>query len=282
MKLTFSQRTGNAPIPSTMQSNGMSRELRTSLWNVLLEHWPSANANVYLSDGFPAALYKLIWSQFFKLPIDSLPAHAYEAFGTLKPTYFAKEFSWFRVYDFFEFIVANFEEEPWVQPNLSADINAVLEREFSAYRLVDGQFVQITDDHEIQEVTATIANTKGTRFAPVATHISRACQLLFDRQSPDPRNSFKESISAVEAAAVIIAGDPKADLSTALAILEQKHQLHSALKQAFTKLYAYASDGNGVRHKLIDESTCTPNEAKYMLIACSAFVNYLIAETSQD
>ena len=43
------------------------------------------------------------------------------------------------------------------------------------------------------------------------------------------------------------------------------------------KLYGYTSDESGIRHAgRIDGKGTTFAEAKFMLIACSAFVNYLI------
>ncbi len=47
-------------------------------------------------------------------------------------------------------------------------------------------------------------------------------------------------------------------------------------KEAFNKLYGYTSDKSGIRHNGgVDENT-TFEEAQYMLVSCSAFLNYLI------
>jgi len=48
-----------------------------------------------------------------------------------------------------------------------------------------------------------------------------------------------------------------------------------ALKQAFEKLYGYSSDADGIRHALMGDSNVDFEEAKYMLVTCCAFVNYL-------
>lgn len=53
-------------------------------------------------------------------------------------------------------------------------------------------------------------------------------------------------------------------------------EIHSAMKNAFVSLYGYTSDKSGIRHNNgVDEDT-TFEEAKYMLVSCSAFLNYLI------
>ncbi|HKQ88724.1 MAG TPA: hypothetical protein VJS43_18355, partial [Candidatus Acidoferrales bacterium] len=84
-------------------------------------------------------------------------------------------------------------------------------------------------------------------------------------------------ISAVEAACRIVAEDPKATLGKALSKLEtQGLAIHKAQKDAFNKLYGYTSDADGIRHALLDEPKLTYGDAQFMLITCSAFVNYLI------
>ncbi len=53
--------------------------------------------------------------------------------------------------------------------------------------------------------------------------------------------------------------------------------IHSALESAFNMLYGYTSDANGIRHAGdIGGKESSFEEAKFMLISCCAFVNYLI------
>jgi len=52
------------------------------------------------------------------------------------------------------------------------------------------------------------------------------------------------------------------------------------MKSAFSALYGYTSDEGGIRHALIEKNSQVQIEdARFMLIACSAFVNYLISKT---
>ena len=46
-------------------------------------------------------------------------------------------------------------------------------------------------------------------------------------------------------------------------------------------MYGYASDEDGIRHGGIDFKGAPAEDAKYMLISCSAFVNYLIEKWSK-
>ena len=66
-------------------------------------------------------------------------------------------------------------------------------------------------------------------------------------------------------------------MGPALASLEQREALHPALKDAFAKLYGYASNEQGIRHALLDQSNARVgmDEAVFMLGACASFASYL-------
>lgn len=51
--------------------------------------------------------------------------------------------------------------------------------------------------------------------------------------------------------------------------------IHKAMQEGFKKLYGYTSDVGGIRHGSIDFTGAAEEDARYMLISCSAFVNYL-------
>ena len=102
-----------------------------------------------------------------------------------------------------------------------------------------------------------------------------------------PKNGFslsnKESISAVELLCKLISGNKNATLENALKEIERnaKIEFHPALFQGFRKLYAYTGDANGIRHALKDQSNLDCEDAKFMLVACSAFINYLTVKASK-
>ena len=89
---------------------------------------------------------------------------------------------------------------------------------------------------------------------------------------------MKESISAVEALCRIIEEDPNTTLGRLLNRLEEEEGLHPKLNKGFTALYHYTSEADGIRHGLTDNSTVGYDDAIYLLVTCSAFVNYLIAK----
>jgi hypothetical protein len=176
---------------------------------------------------------------------------------------------WYEVYDFLEFVVNWYNNK---HEELNQSIKQILERELSGFRLVSGIFVDITNEQEIEMLEETL---KDTTFAPVSSHLQRALELLADRKNPDYRNSIKESISSVESIARIITDNKKATLGDALKELEKRGELHPALKEGFSKLYGYTNDEDGIRHAMLDEPNITPADAKYFLLSCTSFVNYL-------
>jgi len=94
--------------------------------------------------------------------------------------------------------------------------------------------------------------------------------LLSDRNSPDYRNSIKESISAVESLVQKTLGK-----DGTLGNLIKKLDLHPALQSAFSSLYGYTSDEDGIRHAILDSERITFEDAKFFLVICSAFINFV-------
>ncbi|MCW3980029.1 MAG: hypothetical protein NWF11_00970, partial [Candidatus Bathyarchaeota archaeon] len=152
--------------------------------------------------------------------------------------------------------------------------NQRLERESSRWRFVGGKLVALTSKEEIAVIQEALKGPKSLR--PVSIHLNSALAFMSDRKSPDYRNSIKESISAVESMCTLVAGTKKAELTQALPAMRKKGiDLHPALEQAFIKLYGYTSTAGGIRHALLKEPNLYFEDAKFMLVMCSAFVNYL-------
>lgn len=155
--------------------------------------------------------------------------------------------------------------------------NKYFEREFIGYRFVGEFITPISDSTEIDSINECLSNSLNS----VKAHIFKANKLLADRSHPDYENSIKESISAVEAMCEIITGltGKEATLGNMLKNLEDKGiEIHKGLISAFNKLYGYTSDANGIRHAGdIGGSSSTFEEAKFMLVTCCAFINYLTA-----
>lgn len=198
-------------------------------------------------------------------------------FGTIK-SYIKKFFfqsEWYKIYDFIEFLPNNYV--PPIDDELNNCFidfcNSTLKDELSGYRFVGKKLTPISNEQELEAIKNAVENTN--KFSSVQLHLARAVELFSDRSNPDYRNSIKESISAVESFCSIITDDKNASLGQALKKLENKINLHEALKKAFSNLYGYTSNADGIRHALLDEHNLAQEDAKFMLVSCSAFVNYL-------
>lgn len=266
----FSQRTGITPSSKIAQVDGIDEELRNGLWDTLCRVWP--NYSEYGLGHTTMAIFEHYWHLYFKEPIDTIPGNINLVIGYFRNYFFFCE--WFEAYNFMEFTAKNY---PYGDADFfTSYANIVLERENSAYRFVGNQIIQITSPIEIDSIEEALQATG--KIASINTHLSTSIEHLSSRQNPDLRNSVKESISAVEAACILIADDPHTTLGAVLADMERDGDLHRALAQSFRALYGYTSDADGIRHALLDEPRLTYTDAKYMLVACSAFVNYLIGK----
>ena len=263
----FSHRKGLKKVRTEIQVDSIDEELRNLLWNALSKYYWKRPVDKY-------PFLEVLWNSYLKRPTDGLVGRWTEDYGQIRSYYFGCK--WFEVYDFIEFIANNYPNGK-TNSEFTEACNGVLEEELSAYRFVGNQIVQITSEEEISEIEESLE----TPLKPVRTHLENSLKLLSDRKSPDYRNSIKESISAVEAISRLITKKEKATLGQALEQLETEIPLHGALKKAFSNLYGYTSSAEGIRHALLDESTLSFEDAKFMLVSCSAFVNFLISKASK-
>ena len=165
-----------------------------------------------------------LWLDFFKKEIDGLPDNKRDILARIKNWYIQS--NWYDKYDLIEFIVENHKDKKEVE-KLTNNLNNILKRELSAYRIISSKITPITSEIEIME----IEKASNSPIKEVNSHIERAIELFSDRKNPDYRNSIKESISAVETMCKIISKNPKATLNDALNQLANSEniKLHKAL-----------------------------------------------------
>lgn len=279
--MRFSQREGLKPVKSKIQVDSMDSDLRNRLWNTLdLFYWNQVQGELLLERTrgnirIYFLLYKL-WDRYFKKPIDTMDNNWSNIYREIREYFFNCQ--WYEVYDFIEFIANNYLDKK-VNSDFREACNRILEQELTAFRFVGGKITQITSEAEISEIEEALENTKPLKSVNI--HLDKAIELLSDRKLPDYRNSIKESISAVEAVCKLITKEEKATLGQALEKIKDKLHLHPALKKAFQNLYGYTSNAEGIRHALLDEPDLNFEDAKFILVSCSAFINYLINKASK-
>jgi AbiJ N-terminal domain 4 len=273
----FSERMGFKK-PKEIQLRGLDAALRNSLWNICRSYWfEELYAESLRDDHLLYQMAELLQRDFYKQPIDDLPSEA-SKFVRSQLEFF-QEGIWHDVLELVEFLGDAFRADTPAQQKFRQDINNALELEKSGFRFVGGKLALLTNEIEMQEVEQALGG--GDRFASVAVHVKRALELYSQKPQPDYRNSIKESISAVESAAKIITNLPGATLGDAIKEIDKRHSLHSAFKEGISKLYGYTSDQGGIRHSLTEAGNIDESNARFMLVSCSAFANYLVSRYDQ-
>lgn len=280
----FSDRMGIKPINLQMQTGALDERSRTALINVT-----NQLCNIIFRDDYAGWTTNYIGNEKMQEFIKCVLADVYQMEVEYNPD------SYYQEDKFFDIINKTIREDDFDDVltlieyladcidkcfyGARKDIiynsyNMIFEREYVGYRFVGGKIVEITNEEEIQELKEALE----IPFDNVEKHIRKALDMLSDRSKPDYENSIKESISSVEAMCEIILGQ-KGSLGDTLKKIEKEGvvPIHPALKEAFLKLYGYTSDAeSGIRHAAsIGGKDSTFAEARYMLVTCVAFINYL-------
>lgn len=273
----FSERYGYTNVSDVIIREEITRDIRNAICNCfdLLD-------NVYVKCGYSG----------FMSPAQSIRRHVWTYYFNKRTSYFSPgqdiiveyiqnpAIVWYEILDIVEFVIKHMcERDAKVSYKHSPVgtfanlLNNEFERLHFAYRIVNYEIVEITSDQEIQTIENAIENSQSN----VKMHLNSALEKYALRPDGDYRNSIKESISAVEAFCREKTG--KSTLGKALSELEKKIIIPQSLKSAFHQLYEYTNHSDtGIRHALMDDNgsyTPTADEALFMLVSCSAFINYL-------
>lgn len=185
--------------------------------------------------------------------------------------------NWYKKLDLLELIINTSEQYyniPPISNKIIKDFITNLNYEFKrlnfGYYIIENKITEITSEEEIKSIETALTTSDGN----IREHLSKALELYSKRPIADYRNSIKESISAVEAISRNITGENVLNFKK----MEEKGVIvPTVLRKAFECLYGYTNDKTtGIRHALMDD-TNTPQaeEALFMLVSCSAFINYL-------
>jgi hypothetical protein len=273
----FSDRIGVTATPTVLQVESMDEPLGNSIWNLIHGFF----------DGRWESVAKLVAVHFRKFQVDELPSRPRECREWLKE-YFV-ELEWYDVYNLLEFLVVNHhlitkQTEPSSSfykrehEHMLQTINRILARERSGFRFVSGILSPISNPAEVAAIESAIAHAAREGLNGAHQHLRSALQLLGKKPHPDYRNATKEAISAVESVVKQMSGVASAGLDGALDALGKKVEIHGALKAGFRALYGYSSDESGIRHAILDQPNVGFDEAKFMVVSCSAFIFFLISK----
>lgn len=272
--VSFAQRMGLRPVRSLTQTDALDNETRTELWNIVLVTFRTLAEKDYVS-GAAQSVTSSMWAWEFKKPRDEQPDDN-RVWGQVKGQVLSGE--WFDALDIIEAYVGYLERfATWHSDSLASQaveaINDIFESHLVGFRFISRKIVPLDSDVDADAVAEAIKASRD--FAGARAHLQRASELLADRKSPDYPNSIKESISAVEA--VVRKVTQESTLGAGLKKLQVSGiTIHPALEGAWSKMYGWTSDANGIRHAAVEPADADQSIAKYMLVTCSAFVTYLI------
>ena len=289
----FSDRNMIKPENREIQLKDFDRRTRVQLQNMLHELYVDVYGNIYYGQDCIQEFFRFVKGTIYSEPVD-VKNLIYDEYlwKLIDKTINQDEYD--DVLTLIEAIIQYWDKylkenyceyydpfyKKYLQKSVFETANFCFEREYIGYRFIDGLIVPISDEYEIGAINMAL----NCKEDVIREHILKASRLLSDRNCPDYENSIKESISAVEALCEVLTGvtGKEATLSRMLKKLEESGiVIHSGLKSAFNILYGYASDANGIRHAGdIGGPSSTFEEAKFMLISCCAFINYLIAVTA--
>ena len=261
MQSLFSDRLGFSNSPE-LQIDTISDTLKTRIWNSVDEF-----VLVYTEQPLNINFYRSLWTDFFKYSITHVTNFWGNYYNDIYLNYYQLE--WYDIYGFIEFIIRSGIEDIDL---FTYSVNNILKEENAAYRIIGETVARITDEFQIEEVQKVIQS----RVVGAKEHIQNAISKLSDKKNPDYRNSIKESISAVESMSKYYSKNDNGTLGSLIEYIDKNstEKIPKSLTKAFKKLYGYTSSEGGIRHGMLDKSNIKYHDALFMLVICSAFINY--------
>lgn len=286
----FSDRNAIRAENTEIQLKDFDERTRIQLENMINEIYTAVfGARVYYTEDRIQKFLRFVKGEIYSLPVNTRSyENVDEVFKLINDTVHSGEYD--EVITLIEAVIQYWDDylknveydyyyneyDGYLNKSIFECVNAIFEREYIGYRFIDEIIVPISDKYEVESIDKAVNN----KYKPVREHISKANVLISDRENPDYENSIKESISAVEAICSIVTEEKGKNATLGKMLKKLKDNgvnIHPALEAAFSSLYGYTSDASGIRHaKFLEQGKATFEEAKFMLVACSAFVNYII------
>ena len=275
-RVSFSQAQGYEEIPGPLQLEELPREARTRIWNLFFVHLKKSMSTAefvggsWIGGGWEDIL-RAAHADFHISPLDEWSSDYWPACKKLREYIETRPFN--KVFDLIQFVLRH----PQRPPEFIRQLQRVFEECRLAYTIDIARPPTILPAATPEEGGAVVDALGTLRQAGLdgsAAHLRKASERI---NAGDWAGSVRESIHAVESVARQLDPGAATTLGPALSALEKRGALHPALKDAFSKLYGYTSDEQGVRHALLDRANAQvgQDEAVFMLGACASFASYL-------
>ena len=274
-RLSFSQAQGYEAIPGPLQLEELPRNARTRIWNVFFVHLDESrvanNFGMWCIDGNWRDILRAVHADFHGLAVDEWS----RKFSTAceGPRKYIEEQPFNKVFDLLQFVLRH--------RRCPREFISDMQRTFKECRLayiIDAAppptILPAATPEEGRTVVDALQTLRKAGLDGSAAHLRAAGERI---REGDWAGSVRESIHAVESVARQLDPGAANTLGPALVSLERRGALHPALKTAFSTLYGYTSEEQGVRHALLNQTGARvgQDEAVFMLGACAAFASYL-------
>ena len=270
----FSDRNAIKPVNTKLQLGELDKRTRISLLNAINwlydEAFHKISSVAVASGGTSTDFWVQVLREVYGKPVSYSSSKGNDEVKMLKVvgnTVLHDDYD--DVLTLVEYMAAQFAEKDRFLGSLHPYqlFNSVFEREYAGYRFVDGSIVRITDDHEISEIGAAAR----TGFDAVDAHMEMAIGLLSNRNIPDYESSARESMAAAEAMCRLVLGTVPGGnlpLREVLQQLKAKPGVQPAFVTAFEAL-------SGFVPLLTPDADVSFEEARFLLVSCAGFINYL-------
>ena len=271
--LTFSQRERYQPVPTRLGLEELPRRARERIWDVVYKYtlgrmdefgnWDTRQEWESILESLNTEHYELTLEHSDALGIS-------ENIQSCKHTIHDAPF--YEVLDLLERIMRH----PSCPDGVCKDIACAFAQARVAYIVLQvGQptIVPAVSEEEGEAITGAVQDMEVAGFAWARSHLYKAVEYLKEGEWSD---SVRESSHALEAVCKKLSPGSGNSLSASLNDLGSTVSIHPALLAAFTKLYGYASNEQGIRHSSGDgHENVGLEEAAFMLSACAASCSYL-------
>ena len=275
--LTFSQANGYEELPQPLALGKISDDARRKLWDLLwLSAWRRPNSYQLRLVSAWFEIFKTTHSEFLRRPADEYhgdPSRLLEHYKTMV----LWNLPLHRLFDLWQMFLRHKH-----CPSIFIEDTASVFRQCQLAYVVDTNgsptILPASTPQEGEALKDALRRLREGNYEGAKTHLREAGAQV---NAGEWAESVRESIHAVESVARKL--DPKHanTLDSALKSLEKQIRIHPALKNAFSRLYGYTSDEDGVRHALLEDSASPVgrDEAVFMLGACASFVSYLLSKS---
>ncbi len=268
---TFSESQGFADQP-IIQHDSMNTRLRNDLWNYFYKWF------IGISDAYE----EWLWTNVFGKRITNLSPHPYRV-EELESVF--NSLSWNKVYDVFQIILTSPFQRTRGLDRDSIDycivlFNKILEQNSSAWRFHKTAIISVSDAIELEAIGDDVEATNTVGLKTVRDHLNSAIAHLSKKPIAEVNGVCAESLNAVEALAKLITRNNNKTLSA------NKQSLKKTLPNAnelmidwVVNLYNRSSTDGGCRHGNTKSPVMNTDDARFILVFCSAVVNNLVSKS---